>query len=135
MKKAALALVLVIILVIISCSFMACSKYTSSFTTLMCVKSQGTNEGFIRFEEFKGTYVFNFKYDGDGEGQIKYTASIGSGNITVYYDSDDEKKELFKISDGQELSATEGTITKGHVYIIIEADEKVSTGSFEFKLV
>ena len=135
MKKIALALVLVIILVLISCSFMACSKYSSSYSTLMCVKSQKSSEGFIRFEEFKGRYVFNFKYEGEGEGHIKYTASVGTGNVTVYYDSNDEKKELFKISDVQTLTATDGVIVKGHVYIIIEAEESVGSGSFEFELV
>ena len=135
MKKAALALVLVIFLVIISCSFMACSKYNSSYSALMCVKSQGSSDGFIRFDEFKGKYVFNFKYEGEGEGKIKYNASVESGSVTVYYDSNDEKKELFKISDGQTLSATDGEIVKGHVYIIIEADERVGSGSFEFELV
>lgn len=135
MKKIALALVLVIILVIVSCSFMACSKYTSSYSALMCVKSQHSSNGFINFDEFKGRYVFNFKYEGEGEGKIKYTASIGTGNVTVYYDSNDEKKELFKISDGQTLTATDGDIVKGHVYIIIESEDKVSSGSFEFELV
>ena len=135
MKKTYLALILVVILVILSCSLFACTKYNSSYSAMMCVKSQGTKDGFIRFEEFKGRYVFNFKWDEDQEGQIKYNASIGTGTITVYYDSNDEKKELFKISDGQTLSATEGTVVNGHVYIIIESDGKVESGSFEFELV
>ena len=135
MKKTALSLVLLIILVLISCTFFACAKYNSSYSTLMCVKSQGSKDGFIKFKEFKGRYVFNFKYDPEGEGQIKYTASIGNGTVTVYYDSNDEKKELFKISDGQTLTATDGDIVKGHVYIIIEAEESVGSGSFEFELV
>ncbi len=135
MKKTALSLVLVIILVLISCTFFACAKYNSSYSTLMCVKSQGSKDGFIKFEEFKGRYVFNFKYDGEGEGQIKYTASIGNGTVTVYYDSNDEKKELFKIENGQSISETAGTIVNGHVYIIIESDGKVESGSFEFELV
>ena len=66
---------------------------------------------------------------------ITYEASLGEGNIKVYYDFNDEKLNLFEIeTNGSVQGKTETFTGNKTIYVIIESDGKCSEGSFSFAL-
>ncbi len=88
----------------------------------------------MSFEQFDGTKVFGLNAKKDSEGMITYSASLESGSITVYYDSDGTKTEMFTINGGEEVSSTCGPFGDGRVYVIVETNEASANGSFEFEI-
>ncbi len=98
----------------------------------MLVKSDSVISHHVSFDSLKGRYVI--KLNSGGEGAITYTASLGEGNATVYYDYADKKLELFTISGGQSLQDTAGYIEKCVVYVIIETDGTCLGGDLNFEV-
>jgi hypothetical protein len=86
----------------------------------------------MNFYSFKGRMVFKLK--SSGEGELKYTAKLESGNATVYYDFFGTKQELFSISSEEELDSHGGYVEAGTVYIIVETDGTCKNGEFRFSL-
>lgn len=75
------------------------------------------------------------KNRGADQAFITYKATLGEGNIKVYYDFDDEKLNLFEIgADGSIEGKTETFTSNKTIYIIIESDGKCNVGSFSFAL-
>ncbi len=111
------------------------SKYVSHYSATTMVSSNTSNSASVSFGSFKGTYVMKFNDSGAGEVLISYEATLGEGNIKVYYDFNDEKLNLFEIAtDGNVEGKTETFTRNKTIYIIIEADGKCKEGSFSFVL-
>lgn len=69
----------------------------------------------------------------DGEGAIKYHASLGQGKVTVSYVISNRAEVLFTISDGQTFDTFGGYIEKGQkVKIVLDGPEKAENGDFTF---
>ena len=131
MKKTSLVLLIALLLLFTFC-LTACVPYRSSYKTIASVVTNTSSKGSMSFSSFEGTRDFTLKPKNDGV--IVYTAKIASGSATVYSDTDGEKKQLFTISAGEEVSATAGEVKKGKLYIIVESTEKCTDGRFEFAI-
>ena len=117
-------------------SLSACgNKYSSRYSATLMVRSNTSNEASVSFDSFSGTYVMQLKNKGDDAVFITNEAELGAGNIKVYYDCNDEKRELIEIgNDGIIKGKTENFTYNRTVYIIIESDGKCNEGSFSFVL-
>ena len=105
-----------------------CSRYTSRYSAVMLITNRTAKNGSMRFSNFTGTNVFKLK----SSGQLNYSAELGSGNATVYYDSNGTKTELFSITSGQSVGPTSIPVTPGTVYVIVQTDGKCENGDFSF---
>lgn len=128
MKKICILLVSAILIVMLT----GCGKYTSGYNAVRFVHSSDSDSAFMNFYSFKGRMVFKLK--SSGEGELKYTAKLESGNATVYYDFFGTKQELFTISSEEELDSHGGYVEAGTVYIIVETDGTCKNGEFRFSL-
>ena len=110
-------------------------RYRSSCVMNMSVESGYSDSKSFSFGMMKGQKVFRLKYDGHEGGLLVYSGKLDTGKLTVYYDCDGTKKELFKLEAGGSVEAADVKLTeKGLVYIIIETDGKCEEGKFEFKI-
>jgi hypothetical protein len=128
MKKICILLVSAILIVMLT----GCGKYTSGHNAVGFVHSSDSDSAFMNFYSFKGRMVFKLK--SSGEGELKYTAKLESGNAAVYYDFFGTKQELFSISSEEELDSHGGYVEAGTVYIIVETDGTCKNGEFRFSL-
>ncbi len=135
MKKIKEVIVAVVILVLCF-SLSACgNKYVSRYSATLMVRTNTSNKASVSFDTFSGIYVMQFKVAGADEVFITYEATLGKGNIKVYYDFNDEKLNLFEIEpDGLIKGKTETITGDKTIYIIIESDGKCNDGSFSFVL-
>ena len=113
-------------------SLAGCSKYSSKYKAVGFVHSNESMSAFMSFYSFDGQMVFKLK--SAGEGDLKYSAKLESGNATVYYDYLGTKSELFSISSGDETDSHGGYIETGTVYIIVETNGECRNGQFQFSL-
>jgi hypothetical protein len=128
MKKICILLVSAILIVMLT----GCGKYTSGYNAVGFVHSSDSDSAFMNFYSFKGRMVFKLK--SSGEGELKYTAKLESGNAAGYYDFFGTKQELFSISSEEELDSHGGYVEAGTVYIIVETDGTCKNGEFRFSL-
>lgn len=128
MKKICILLVSAILIVMLT----GCGKYTSGYNAVGFVHSSDSDSAFMNFYSFKGRMVFKLK--SSGEGELKYTAKLESGNAAVYYDFFGTKQELFSIYSEEELDSHGGYVEAGTVYIIVETDGTCKNGEFRFSL-
>ena len=63
---------------------------------------------------------------------MNYSAKLGEGSATVFYDSNGTKTELFSISGGQEIHSSTIAVNPGTVYVIVQTDGKCKDGRFSF---
>lgn len=124
---------IILVAIMICAGFTGCSKYSSHFSSVMLITSDYKDHGSIEYGQFKGTYVFDFK--AKGEKELHYKGKVEKGTVTVYYDSDGTKEELFTLSDGEEIDDYIGDFEDQKIYVIIEIDERSEKGSFSFELV
>ena len=122
------------ILIIMIFAFGGCTKYASSYKTTLCVSNNTSGNAFIRFSTFEGMESFKLKCKSENGGVLRYSAKLGEGSATIYYDVDDTKKELFTISAGESVEDSIELTGKGTVYIILETSEKCKSGDFEFDI-
>ena len=102
---------------------------------MLMVKENTSSKASVSFDSFNGTLVMKLKNNSADEVFITYEATLGEGNIKVYYDFNDEKLNLFDIeTDGSVDGKTETFTSNKTIYIIIESDGKCSDGSFSFVL-
>ena len=96
--------------------------YVSSYKALMFVRQERGDHATISFSKLEGTYVMKLRMKGEGqEGSIQCKASLGEGEINVYYDSLGVKEFLFNLKAGESIDERRGYIESGKtVYIIIE---------------
>lgn len=135
MKKLTSAIIAMITLVLCFMLSSCGNKYTSKYSATLMVSTNTSNKASISFDSFNGTYVMQLKTNGTDEVFITYEATLGEGNVKVYYDFNDEKLSLFEIeTDGFVKEKTETFTGNKKIYIIIESDGKCNEGSFSFVL-
>ena len=135
MKKFASVIIAVVTLVL-SFTLSACgNKYASHYSAMLMVSTNTSNEASVSFDSFSGTYVMQLKNNSADEAFITYEATLGEGNIKVYYDFNEEKLNLFEIETNGSVDGKTETFTGNKtIYILIESDGKCSDGSFSFVL-
>ena len=116
------------------CITLSGCKYVSSYSATILVHSNTSDSGFIRFDSFTGTYVFKFKCTDESSGTLSYNAKLNTGNLKVYYDNGDEKRELFTLKSNETLTSSINSLKEGTVYVIIETDGKCQDGDISFSL-
>ena len=131
MRVIIVAATLVLCLMLSACG----NKYSSNYSAKAMSTVNTSDSASVSFSSFSGTYVMQFENNGADEVFITYKATLGEGNIKVYYDFNDEKLDLFEIgSAGSIEEKTEAFKGNKTIYIIIESDGKCSAGSFSFAL-
>ena len=135
MKKFASVIIAVVALVLCF-TLSACGiKYVSHYSAMLMVRENTPNKASVSFDSFSGTYVIQLKNKSADEAFITYKATLGEGNIKVYYDFNDEKLNLFEIETNGSVDGKTETFTGNKtIYIIIESDGKCTDGSFSFVL-
>ena len=129
-KKMTVLLVSLICLLALALS--GCGRYVSSWSAVACVSSNTSDSAFVNFYKLSGKMVFKLKSDENEV--IHYKGELKEGSLTVYYDTDGTKKELFSIKSGEKVDDCIGNLQKGTTYIIIETDERCENGDFHFDL-
>ena len=132
MKKLS-KVILVLVMVLASLCFTGCGKYRSSWSASAYVHSNTSSSAYMNFWTFKGTQVHTMKCKNES-GTLTYSGKLEKGNAVIYVDYDGVKKELFRISDGEEVNSSINDLEKGTVYVIFETEGKCENGEFEFNL-
>ena len=127
MKK---TLTIVAILVLFCVSLTGCIGTTSEFKTVAMVQSNLPHSAYMKFSSFEGRKEFKL----NAPGQLKYTAKLGDGSATVYYNYDGTKTELFTVEAGIEVNNSTGSFEKGTIDIIVETNEECKNGEFHFDI-
>lgn len=111
-------------------------NYVSSYKALMFVREERGDHGSISFSYLEGTYVMKLRMSGKGqEGSIHCVASLGEGEINIYYDSLGVKEFLFNLKAGESIDERRGYFESGRtVYIIIETVTPAKEGKVEIDL-
>lgn len=135
MKKFA-GVILAVAALVLCFTLSACkTRYSSHYSASLMASTNTSDNASVSFDSFKGTYVIKFKSKAADEVFITYEASLGEGNIKVYYDFNDEKLDLFGIETGGSVEGKTETFTGNKtIYVIIESDGKCKEGSFSFAL-
>ena len=135
MKKFVSAIIAVATLVLCITLSACATKYVSHYSSSSMVTTGTSDKASLSFGSFSGTYVMKLQNNGADEAVITYEATLGEGNIKVYYDYNDEKLDLFEIkTNGSVDSKTEAFTGNKTIYVIIESDGKCKDGSFSFAL-
>lgn len=135
MKKFVSAIIAVVTLALCFTLSACGNKYASHYSSTLMVTTNTSNKASVSFDSFSGTYVMQLKNNGTDEVFISYEATLGKGNIDVYYDFNGEKLSLFTIEgNGFVDSKTEAFKSNKTIYVIIESDGKCNAGSFSFVL-
>lgn len=118
MKKFICALLAVVLLFMLA----SCSPYVSSYSALGLVRSSLGGECSASFLTLDGRLVFSLRAPEGGEGDIKYTASLEEGKMSVYYDIYGTLEPLFTLEKGESRDSRGGYIEGGKsVSIVIDA--------------
>ena len=128
-KMILMALVLAAAVLLTACG----SPYSTHFSATVLVQSNDSDSASMSFTTFKGTMVFTVK-PADGDSAIRYSGSLKSGSITVYYDNAGTKEEWFTLQAGETVEGTLDNPGEGKVYIILETDGKCEEGKLEFEV-
>ena len=125
------AMMLVSLISALSLVLGGCSKYDSHYFAIGYVSSNG----YMSFSEFDGVQAHSFDWDKDTPGHVRYTAKLGKGSATVYYDMDGTKKPWFSVKEGDSMEGTDLEIPKGSIDILVETDGSCKDGEFRFEVV
>ena len=133
MKKACIALVLVLTLVMLC----GCGGYVKSYSATILITSCRGDEASMEFAAFKGTYHFKLKRDGAAEHTIDFESDLAEGEMNVYIGVNGEKDLLCTVKGGESYDETitlDGKYDNEEtVYIILESVGKCVDGDFEFE--
>ncbi len=124
----------ILVLALCAALLAGCSKYVSSYSAVAMVQSHTSKSVSVSFLDLKGTISYRLTTDDDAK-NLAYTAKLDEGSATVYIDTDDKKREFFKLNAGDDISATLENIEAEEIYIIIETNENCHEGSFTFDIV
>ena len=122
---------------LIAISLCSCTTYRSHYKAIVLITNEYGGEGNMKFGNFEGQYVFKLRRTSDGEGAIKYTASLKEGHVDVSYVDPISKQELtlFSINSGEEIDSQSGYVEKGYkVIIIVKSEGSAHEGSFAFNI-
>lgn len=129
MRKCAFLLLAVLF---VTASLAGCSPYVPHYYAIMRVCTNDSDSASLIFGELDGTDVFKLKCRAGEE--LRYSGKLEEGSLTVYYDCGGDKKELFSLRDGDEVSASADALPAGTVYIIVETSGKCRGGDLAFEL-
>ncbi len=124
---------LIVLLAILSLCLSGCAKYTSHYSATAHVHSNESDHAFMSFWKFEGRMVFKLKCKGADE-TLAWSAKLGTGSATVYYDCGDGKTELCAVRAGDETQSVLEGLKPGTVYVIVEADGHCENGDFHFDI-
>ena len=128
---------LIVLCITLMISFASCDfRYVSSYKALMFVRQERGDHATISFSKLEGTYVMKLRMKGEGqEGSIQCKASLGEGEINVYYDSLGVKEFLFNLKAGESIDERRGYFESGRtVYIIVETVTPAKEGKISVDL-
>ena len=128
---------LIVLCITLIISFASCDfRYVSSYKALMFIRQEHGDHATVSFSRLEGTYVMKLRLKGEGqEGSIQCTASLGEGEINVYYDSLGVKELLFNLKGGESIDERRGYFESGRtVYIIVETVTPAKEGKIEIDL-
>ena len=138
MKKKTRRFLVMVLMILSILSLTACGKYNSSWNATAFVHSNTSKSASMSFWKFEGTIVFKLKCKDSGKEVLKYSGKLDgkekNGTITVYYDDDGTKKELFSLKNGESVEATLDKLNEGTVHIIVETDNRCENGELEFNI-
>ena len=140
MKKKTRRFLVMVLMLLTILTLTACGKYNSSWSATAFVHSNTSKSASMSFWKFDGTIVFKLKCKDSGKEVLKYSGKLEDkneeedGTITVYYDDDETKKELFTLKNGESVEATLNKLNEGTVYIIVETDIRCENGELEFNI-
>ena len=129
MKKVISASLAICLLLCLS----GCSDYRSHYRAVGFAHSNVSDSAFMSFYSFDGTNVFKLKSKNAGE-KLKYSAKLETGAIKVYYDTDGNRRELFSVGAGDDISSSLDLDSTGRVYIIVETDGNCRNGDLRFEI-
>ncbi len=127
-----IAVVMAALIAALTMLMAGCSPYSSHYSAIGFVNSNDSHSAYMSFYKFKGTMSFKMRCDSDST--LIYSASLKSGDITVYYDVGNGKEVLLTVGSGD---ATDGVVPlnrSGKVYVIVESNGSCENGSFRFKI-
>ena len=110
-----------------------CSSYVSSYSAVALITSNVSDSAYMDYWQLTGTMVFDLKAKENGS-RLKYSGEVGSGSVTVYYDDDGNKKELFTLKDNERVEDSLDLSGTGKIYVIVETDGKSENGEFRFEI-
>ena len=110
----------------------SCGRYSSSYNAVGFVHNELSDSAFMDFYRFEGRIVFDL--DGDEGDSLEYSGRLEKGSITVSIDRDGTKQELFRLSDGGEVSSSLALPEKDKVYIIAETDGSCENGRIDIEI-
>jgi len=110
-----------------------CSGYASGYSATVLISENTSNSALLSFSTMKGSKVLQMKTKEEGK-TLEYSGTLGEGNVTVYYDEDGSKKELFTVSGGEKAESSVKLNVKGKISVIVETDGKCEAGKFVFKI-
>lgn len=128
---------LIVLCITLIISFASCDfRYVSSYKALMFIRQERGDHATVSFSRLEGSYVMKLRLKGEGqEGSIQCKASIGEGEINVYYDSLGVKELLFNLKGGESIDERRGYFESGRtVYIIVETVTPAKEGKIEIDL-
>ncbi len=131
MKKIAL---IVFAMLFLAAGLVGCGEYSSHYHAVGHVVSAHSDSAWMSFIEFEGTEVFKLKRKSGDLTTIRYSGSLETGNLTVYYDCGGKKLELFSLSAGDEIESSGGYLPEDTVYVIVETTEKCCNGALSFEI-
>ena len=138
MKKKPRRFLVMVLMILSILSLTACGKYNSSWSATAFAHSNTSKSASMSFWKFDGTIVFKLKCKDSGKEVLKYSGKLDgkeeNGTITVYYDDDGTKKELFSLKNGESVEATLDKLNEGTVHIIVETDNRCENGELEFNI-
>ena len=88
----------------------------------------------MSFWKFSGTMVHTLNYEDATKDTLTYSGNLKTGRLTVYYDDDGTKKELFKLKAGEEIDSKVEKLHEGTIYVIVETDGDCENGKLEFNI-
>ena len=128
-------LIAVVMAVLIASSTMlmaGCGPYSSHYSAIGFVNSNDSHSAYMSFYRFKGTMSFKLRCDADST--LIYSASLESGDITVYYDAGNGKEVLLTVGSGDAEDGVVPLNRAGKVYVIVESNGSCENGSFRFRI-
>lgn len=128
-KTCAMAAVLVCV-----CLLASCNKYVSHYSALGLVRTNTARSAYMSFHSLEGVVSFRLKCKKASEGRMKYSASLESGSVMVFYEASGTRTELFTLGAGEEVSSYLDELEPGTIYVIVETDEPCQKGAFHFDM-
>ena len=115
-------LVCVLLAAVMLCSLYGCNGiYISSYRAIGLVKTNTKSECRAEFSRLDGTCVFRLKNREEGERELRYAASLESGEVNVYYVVAGEKELLVHLSAGETVEGYSGSFEEtGKIHVIVE---------------